>query len=90
MLVLGRGYVVQGGGLSSRGHRPHQGQFGTVYEAHAKNASAGSGRLAGKIIWKEKLEDPVLDSIDLISDAGEQIALRLCHTSAGIPLDPFR
>ena len=79
VLVLGRGCVVQGGGLTELTWAPHQGQFGTVYEAHAKNASAGSGRLAGKIIWKEKLEDPVLDSIDLISEIS--VMMKVCGSS---------
>lgn len=72
--------------VASRARRTHtasawtgcilQGQFGTVYEAHAKSGEAGP-RMAAKVVWKAKLEDPVLDSVDLISEISVMMQVRV-------------
>ena len=60
-------YTLPTHALATRVRTNGQGQFGTVYEAHSKTGEAGP-RMAAKVVWKAKLEDPVLDSVDLISE----------------------
>lgn len=59
------------------GRKLGEGQFGTVYECHRKRGQSSHGRMAGKVIWKDRLEDPVLDSIDLISEVS--VMMKLNH-----------